>query len=79
MIGHTIAIHNRREHLPICMTDLMVGHKLEEFSHTIYFRGHGKNDNISHHLKNEYGQTFRYLSLESKFNGLITIRGKTSY
>nr|QFQ46075.1 ribosomal protein S19 [Anerincleistus quintuplinervis]UTM96762.1 ribosomal protein S19 [Phyllagathis sp. Lin700] len=48
MIGHTIAIHNGREHLPIYLTDRMVGHKLGEFSPTINFRGHAKNDNRSH-------------------------------
>nr|YP_009521597.1 ribosomal protein S19 [Epilobium ulleungensis]AXP85318.1 ribosomal protein S19 [Epilobium ulleungensis] len=47
MIGHTIAIHNGREHLPIYITDHMVGHKLGEFSPTINFRGHAKNDNKS--------------------------------
>jgi small subunit ribosomal protein S19 len=34
MIGHTIAVHNGREHLPIYITDLMVGHKLGEFAPT---------------------------------------------
>lgn len=44
MIGHTIAVHNGREHLPIFVTDLMVGHKLGEFSPTRTFRSHVKND-----------------------------------
>nr|YP_010756959.1 ribosomal protein S19 [Rulingia hermanniifolia]UNV38677.1 ribosomal protein S19 [Rulingia hermanniifolia] len=47
MIGHTIAIHNGREHLPIYITDRMVGHKLGEFAPTINFRGHAKNDTKS--------------------------------
>nr|YP_010281144.1 ribosomal protein S19 [Chamaenerion angustifolium subsp. circumvagum]UKH50439.1 ribosomal protein S19 [Chamaenerion angustifolium subsp. circumvagum] len=47
MIGHTIAIHNGREHLPIYITDHMVGHKLGEFAPTLNFRGHAKNDNKS--------------------------------
>jgi len=47
MIGHTIAIHNGREHVPIYITDRMVGHKLGEFASTLNFRGHAKNDNIS--------------------------------
>ena len=47
MIGHTIAIHNGKEHLPIYITDRMVGHKLGEFSSTLNFRGHAKNDNRS--------------------------------
>nr|YP_009767620.1 ribosomal protein S19 [Duparquetia orchidacea]QIS98238.1 ribosomal protein S19 [Duparquetia orchidacea] len=47
MIGHTIAIHNGKEHLPIYITDHMVGHKLGEFSPILNFRGHAKNDNGS--------------------------------
>jgi len=47
MIGHTIAIHNGKEHLPIYITHRMVGHKLGEFSPTLNFRGHEKNDNRS--------------------------------
>nr|QGT34483.1 ribosomal protein S19 [Utricularia amethystina] len=47
MIGHTIAIHNGKEHLPIYITDRMVGHKFGEFIPTFNFRGHAKNDNKS--------------------------------
>nr|YP_001468348.1 ribosomal protein S19 [Ipomoea purpurea]YP_010042715.1 ribosomal protein S19 [Convolvulus arvensis]YP_010486917.1 ribosomal protein S19 [Decalobanthus boisianus]A7Y3J1.1 RecName: Full=Small ribosomal subunit protein uS19c; AltName: Full=30S ribosomal protein S19, chloroplastic [Ipomoea purpurea]AGW98755.1 ribosomal protein S19 [Distimake quinquefolius]AGW98839.1 ribosomal protein S19 [Operculina macrocarpa]BDR61861.1 ribosomal protein S19 [Hewittia malabarica]BDR63025.1 ribosomal protein len=47
MIGHTIAIHNGKEHLPIYITDHMVGHKLGEFASTFNFRGHTKSDNKS--------------------------------
>lgn len=47
MIGHTIAVHNGKEHLPIFVTDLMVGHKLGEFSPTRTFRGHAKSDKKS--------------------------------
>nr|APP89422.1 ribosomal protein S19 [Nitella hyalina] len=47
MIGHTIAIHNGREHIPIFITDQMVGHKLGEFSFTRTFRGHAKSDKKS--------------------------------
>lgn len=47
MIGHTIAIHNGKEHLPLFITDRMVGHKLGEFAPTIKFQGHAKNDNRS--------------------------------
>nr|YP_010121603.1 ribosomal protein S19 [Pinguicula alpina]QRE78637.1 ribosomal protein S19 [Pinguicula alpina] len=47
MIGHTIAIHNGKEHLPIFITDRMVGHKLGEFVPTFNFRGHAKSDNRS--------------------------------
>ena len=44
MIGHTIAIYNGREHIPVFITDQMVGHKLGEFSPTRTFRGHLKTD-----------------------------------
>ena len=44
MIGHTIAVHNGKEHIPVFINDQMVGHKLGEFSPTRYFRGHIKTD-----------------------------------
>nr|QXV94914.1 ribosomal protein S19 [Epimedium flavum]QXV94936.1 ribosomal protein S19 [Epimedium flavum] len=47
MIGHTIAIHNGKEHLPIYITDSMVGHKLGEFAPTLTFRGHTRRDKKS--------------------------------
>lgn len=40
MVGLTIAIHNGKEHLPIHITEQMVGHKLGEFALTRTFRGH---------------------------------------
>ena len=42
MIGHTVAIHNGRTHVPIFITEQMVGHKLGEFAPTRTYRGHGK-------------------------------------
>ncbi|KAL8143525.1 hypothetical protein V2J09_016557 [Rumex salicifolius] len=50
--GHTIAIHNGREHLPVYIIDRMVGHKLGEFAPTLNFWGHAKNDNRSRRKKN---------------------------
>nr|YP_010468210.1 ribosomal protein S19 [Urtica membranacea]UVF31151.1 ribosomal protein S19 [Urtica membranacea] len=47
MIGHTVAVHNGKEHLPIYITDHMIGHKFEEFVTTMNFRGNTKNDNKS--------------------------------
>jgi small subunit ribosomal protein S19 len=47
MIGHTIAVHNGREHIPVFITDQMVGHKLGEFSPTRTVRGHVKSDKKS--------------------------------
>ncbi len=40
MIGLTIAVHNGRQHMPVFITEDMVGHKLGEFSPTRTFRGH---------------------------------------
>jgi len=44
MIGHTIAVHNGREYIPLFITAEMIGHKLGEFSPTRTFRGHVKKD-----------------------------------
>ncbi|NJL20482.1 MAG: 30S ribosomal protein S19 [Leptolyngbyaceae cyanobacterium SM1_3_5] len=44
MIGHTIAVHNGRQHVPVYVTEQMVGHKLGEFAPTRTFRGHAKGD-----------------------------------
>jgi small subunit ribosomal protein S19 len=43
MIGHTVAIHDGRRHVPIFMTEQMVGHKLGEFAPTRTYRGHGRD------------------------------------
>ncbi len=40
MVGHTIAVHDGRRHIPIYITENMVGHKLGEFAPTRTFRGH---------------------------------------
>lgn len=44
MIGHTIAVHNGQKHVPIYITEQMVGHRLGEFASTRYFRGHAGQD-----------------------------------
>ncbi|CAN5290953.1 30S ribosomal protein S19 [soil metagenome] len=44
MLGHTIAVHDGRKHIPVFITEAMVGHKLGEFSPTRTFRGHEKDD-----------------------------------
>ncbi|MBA3471255.1 MAG: 30S ribosomal protein S19 [Herpetosiphonaceae bacterium] len=41
MVGHTIAVHDGRRHVPVYISENMVGHKLGEFSPTRTFRGHG--------------------------------------
>lgn len=43
-VGHTIAVHNGKEHVPVYITEDMVGHKLGEFVPTRTFRGHGRED-----------------------------------
>jgi small subunit ribosomal protein S19 len=40
MVGHTIAVHDGRKHVPVFITESMVGHKLGEFAPTRLFRGH---------------------------------------
>ncbi|BAP17349.1 MAG: 30S ribosomal protein S19 [cyanobacterium endosymbiont of Epithemia adnata isolate EadnSB Bon19] len=47
MVGHTIAVHNGKQHVPIFVSEQMVGHKLGEFSPTRTFRGHAKSDKKS--------------------------------
>ncbi|MBR5328670.1 MAG: 30S ribosomal protein S19 [Firmicutes bacterium] len=44
MIGHTLAIHDGRKHVPIFITEDMVGHKLGEFVMTRTYRGHGNTE-----------------------------------
>jgi small subunit ribosomal protein S19 len=41
MVGHTIAVHDGRKHVPIYITEEMIGHKLGEFAPTRTFKGHG--------------------------------------
>ena len=47
MLGHTIAVHDGRKHVPVFVTEAMVGHKLGEFAPTRTFRGHVKDDRRS--------------------------------
>jgi small subunit ribosomal protein S19 len=42
MVGHTIAVHDGRKHVPVFITEAMVGHKLGEFALTRTYRGHIK-------------------------------------
>ena len=44
MVGHTIAVHNGRQHVPVFVSEQMVGHKLGEFAPTRTFRSHAKSD-----------------------------------
>ena len=44
MLGHTIAVHNGKSHVPVYITEQMVGHQLGEFANTRSFRGHAGQD-----------------------------------
>ncbi|MDR0782606.1 MAG: 30S ribosomal protein S19 [Propionibacteriaceae bacterium] len=47
MLGHTIAVHDGRKHVPVFVTESMIGHKLGEFAPTRTYRGHVKDDKKS--------------------------------
>jgi len=47
MVGHTIAVHDGRRHVPIYITENMVGHRLGEFAPTRLFRGHVAGEKAS--------------------------------
>ena len=51
MVGHTIAVHDGRKHVPVCVSESMVGHKLGEFAPTRVFRTHGHHTERSSSLK----------------------------
>ncbi|NLM52864.1 MAG: 30S ribosomal protein S19 [Firmicutes bacterium] len=51
MVGHTLAVHDGRKHVPVYITEDMVGHKLGEFAPTRTFRGHGGHTERSTALK----------------------------
>lgn len=47
LVGHTIAVHDGRRHVPVYITEDMVGHKLGEFAPTRMFRGHAGSERAS--------------------------------
>ena len=47
MVGHTIAVHDGRKHVPVYISDSMVGHKLGEFAPTRTFRSHARSERSS--------------------------------
>jgi small subunit ribosomal protein S19 len=51
MVGHTIAVHDGRKHVPVFIAEEMVGHKLGEFAPTRIFRGHSRHTERSTALK----------------------------
>ena len=50
-VGHTIAVYNGKKHIPVYVTENMVGHRLGEFAPTRNYRGHGKHTERSAALK----------------------------
>ena len=46
-VGHTIAVHDGRKHVPVYVTEDMVGHKLGEFAPTRTFKGHAKLEKVT--------------------------------
>ena len=46
MVGHTIAVHDGRKHVPVFVSESMVGHKLGEFAPTRLFRGHAGSGRV---------------------------------
>ena len=46
MVGHTIAVHDGKKHVPVFISEAMVGHKLGEFAPTRHFRGHAGSDKV---------------------------------
>jgi len=51
MVGHTVAVHDGRKHVPVFISESMVGHKLGEFAPTRVFRTHGHHTERSTSLK----------------------------
>jgi small subunit ribosomal protein S19 len=51
MVGHTIAVHDGKKHVPVYITEDMIGHKLGEFAPTRIFKGHGSHTEQSTALK----------------------------
>lgn len=56
MVGLTIAVHDGRKHIPVFITEAMVGHRMGEFAPTRTFRGHAKKGKVSQ----VYGGTGRF-------------------
>ena len=57
MIGHTIAVHNGKIHIPVYISDNMIGHKLGEFAPTRKFGGHAGQE----HIIGSRGKNIRYI------------------
>src|ERR1700730_13929832 len=64
MVGHTIAVHDGRKHVPVFISENMVGHRLGEFAPTRHFRGHGTHTENSTALKEKAGNDGSFSSAE---------------
>ena len=72
-VGHTIAVHDGRKHVPVYVTEDMVGHKLGEFVATRTYRGHGKDEKKSGVMKLEIQDLQQsYLMLECLYRKLVS-------
>jgi small subunit ribosomal protein S19 len=74
-IGHTVAVYNGKKHIPVYVTENMVGHRLGEFAPTRTYRGHGKHTERSTSLS----ATAKYIGRSTRKTRLITraIVGRT--
>ena len=61
MIGHTIAVHDGRKHVPVYITEEMVGHKLGEFAPTRTFKGHTDRSEKASKKKRDYSLLSPYI------------------
>ena len=66
MVGHTIAVHDGRRHVPIYITENMVGHKLGEFAPTRTFRGHIVDSQAIGEAEMEVRAITRYLPISPR-------------
>ena len=80
MLGHTIAVHDGRKHVPVFVTEAMVGHKLGEFALTRTFRGHVKDDRkrsrASGRLKTQQTGARRAMEAKAKARTCASRRGR---
>lgn len=75
IIGHTIAIYNGREHLPVLISEQIVGHKLGEFSPTRTFRGHTKSDKKHNRLIFLWDKKFTHMVYEWELQRKLLLIG----
>ena len=79
MIGHTIAVYNGRKHVPVYITEQMIGHRLGEFALTRHFKGHAGGD--SHFVECVHPRNLavneRSVTIEN-YGANISLHGKTT-